>query len=83
MPQIAGVPAFLGLLAWLRAILRGGPAAERTAGELPAWQLAGRLYGRYFQSDELRGTAIERREHRAPKSRREIDGIAISRSCTR
>jgi len=89
VPQIAGVPrylyseAFLGLLGWLRAILRGAPAAQRTAGELPAWQLAGRIYGRYLQNDELRGTAIERREHRAPKSRREIDGIAITRSCTR
>jgi hypothetical protein len=56
VPQIAGVPRYVygdavrGALAWLRAIVSGGPA-RRTAGELPAWHLAGRLYGRYLQFD--------------------------------
>ena len=58
VPHIAGAPRYMykealrGLLTWLRTSLIGGPAAQRAAGELPAWQLAGRLYGRYCQSDE-------------------------------
>jgi glycosyltransferase involved in cell wall biosynthesis len=62
-PHIAGVPryvygeAFRGLLTWLRSMLPRGSAAQRTAGELPAWHLAGRLYGRYFLRDEPGGTS--------------------------
>jgi glycosyltransferase involved in cell wall biosynthesis len=61
-PQIAGVPryvygeAFRGLLTWVRSLLPRGTPAQRTAGELPAWHLAGRLYGRYFLGDEPDGT---------------------------
>ena len=35
------------LLRWLRAMRPRGSAAQRTAGELPLWHLAGRLYGRF------------------------------------
>ena len=58
VPHIAGAPRYMygdalrGLLTWLRTSLTGGPSARRTAGELPAWQLAGRLYGRHLQSDD-------------------------------
>jgi glucosyl-dolichyl phosphate glucuronosyltransferase len=54
-PQIGGVPRYVygdavrGLLAWLRAGLAGGTAAERSAAELPSWHLAGRLYGRFVR----------------------------------
>jgi hypothetical protein len=64
-PQIGGVPrylygeAFFGLVSWVGALLRPGAAAQRTAGELPAWHLAGRLYGHHF----LRGG----RPRRAPQ----------------
>jgi glycosyltransferase involved in cell wall biosynthesis len=57
-PLIAGVPRYVygetlrGLLAWLRSMLPRGSAAARTAGELPAWHLAGRLYGRYLLRDD-------------------------------
>ena len=65
-PLIAGVPRYVygdalrGLVTWLRASLPRGPASQRTAGELPSWHLAGRLYGRYFLRDE------PRRARRAP-----------------
>jgi glycosyltransferase involved in cell wall biosynthesis len=58
VPHIAGVPrylygaAFRGLLTWFRTVLSGGPAAQRMAGELPAWHLAGRLYGRHVHARE-------------------------------
>jgi glycosyltransferase involved in cell wall biosynthesis len=54
VPTIAGVPRYVfgdalrGVLTWMRGVLPGGRAADRTAGELPAWHLAGRLYGRYL-----------------------------------
>ena len=57
-PLIAGVPRYVygaalrGLVTWLRASLPYGSASQRTAGELPAWHLAGRLYGRYFLRHE-------------------------------
>ena len=57
-PHIAGVPRYVygealrGLLTWLRSTLPRGSATQRMAGELPAWHLAGRLYGRYFLRDE-------------------------------
>ncbi len=60
-PQIAGVPryvygeAFRGVLTWARSLLPRGSAAQRTAGELPVWHLAGRLYGRYFLRDDAGG----------------------------
>jgi glucosyl-dolichyl phosphate glucuronosyltransferase len=65
-PQLAGVPryvygdAFRGVLTWLGALLTGGPAAKRTAGELPAWHLAGRLYGRFWQRDDPRRGGADR-----------------------
>jgi glycosyltransferase involved in cell wall biosynthesis len=58
--HLAGVPryafgdAMRGLVRWVGAVLTGGPASTRTAGELPAWHLAGRIYGRYLQRDSLR-----------------------------
>jgi glucosyl-dolichyl phosphate glucuronosyltransferase len=74
--HIAGVPlyvygeAFRGLLTWLRSLLPRGSAAQRTAGELPAWHLAGRLYGRHFLRDEpgsprgtTRGDAVPSRHY--------------------
>jgi glucosyl-dolichyl phosphate glucuronosyltransferase len=67
-PQLGGVPryvygdAFRGVLAWIGAVLTGGPASKRTAGELPAWHLAGRLYGRYWQRDAPRRSAAEREQ---------------------
>jgi hypothetical protein len=48
--------AFRGALTWLRSLLPRGSAAQRTAGELPSWHLAGRLYGRHFLRDEPGGT---------------------------
>ncbi len=71
-PHIAGVPRYVygeavrGLLMWLRSILPGGSAARRTAGELPAWHLAGRLYGRYFLRDGPGGTRRAVRGAAAP-----------------
>jgi glycosyltransferase involved in cell wall biosynthesis len=68
VPHIAGVPrylygrAFRGLLIWLRAVLSGGPAARRMAGELPAWHLAGRLYGRHLRAKEQRHRASARNQ---------------------
>ena len=67
--EIAGVPrhvygeALRGLFAWWRTALSGGPAQVRMAGELPVWNLAGRLYGGH-----MRG----RRQHMAspPVARR-------------
>ena len=59
-PHLAGVPRYLygnalrGLLTWFRTILSAGAAAERMAGELPAWHLAGRLYGRHLCAKEQR-----------------------------
>ena len=52
-PQLAGAPRYVyghairGLLACVRATVSGGPRAERLAGELPVWRLAGHFYGRY------------------------------------
>jgi glucosyl-dolichyl phosphate glucuronosyltransferase len=60
VPHLAGVPryvygdAFRGLLTWFSTALSGGPAAQRLAGELRAWYLAGRLYGRHLRSKERR-----------------------------
>jgi glycosyltransferase involved in cell wall biosynthesis len=57
-PAIAGVPryvygeALFGLLQWLRAWLPGGSPAARSAGELPLWHLAGRLYARFAPRGE-------------------------------
>jgi glycosyltransferase involved in cell wall biosynthesis len=51
-PHIAGVPRYVwgealrGMGTWLKAGIGFGTAAERTAGELAVWHLAGRLYGR-------------------------------------
>ena len=58
--QLAGVPRYAfgdasrGLLRWVGAVVTGGPASARMAGELPAWHLAGRIYGRYLQRDDPR-----------------------------
>ena len=58
--HLAGVPRYAfgdavrGLFRWAGAALTGGPASIRTAAELPAWHLAGRLYGRYLQRDSPR-----------------------------
>jgi glucosyl-dolichyl phosphate glucuronosyltransferase len=58
--QLAGVPRYVygdvlrGLLRWVGAVVTGGAASTRTGGELPAWHLAGRLYGRYLQRDDTR-----------------------------
>jgi glucosyl-dolichyl phosphate glucuronosyltransferase len=62
-PNVAGVPRYVygeavrGMLTWLRSMLPRSQPAARTAGELPMWHLAGRLYGRYFLRDEPRGGA--------------------------
>jgi hypothetical protein len=70
-PHIAGVPryvygdAFRGLLTWLRSMRPRGSAADRTAGELPVWHLAGRLYGRCFLRGES-GIARPSRHDAAP-----------------
>ena len=64
--QLAGVPRYAfgdavrGLLGWIGAVARGGPRSARMAGELPAWHLAGRIYGRYLQRDDLRRQAGSR-----------------------
>ena len=53
LPHIAGVPRYVfgdalrGLWSCLRTALTGGPAQVRISGELPAWHLAGHLYGRH------------------------------------
>jgi glycosyltransferase involved in cell wall biosynthesis len=71
-PHIAGVPRYVygnairGLFTWLRAALPRGSAAQRTAGELPAWHLAGRLYGRHLLRDESGGVGRPIREDAAP-----------------
>jgi glucosyl-dolichyl phosphate glucuronosyltransferase len=68
--QAAGVPgvaygnALRGLLAWMGSVLTFRPASKRLAGELPAWHLAGQLYGRYLQRDDPRRTPGE--SHAAP-----------------
>ena len=60
MRQLAGVPRYAfgdavrGLLRWIGAVVTGGRASTRMAGELPAWHLAGRIYGRYLQRDDPR-----------------------------
>jgi hypothetical protein len=57
-PHIAAVPryaygeALRGALTLVRSFMPGGTAAARTAGELPAWHLAGRLYGRWLLRDQ-------------------------------
>jgi glucosyl-dolichyl phosphate glucuronosyltransferase len=57
-PQIAGVPRYVygeaarGAVVWLRSLLPGGSPAARSAGELPIWHLAGRLYGRFGRSGD-------------------------------
>jgi glycosyltransferase involved in cell wall biosynthesis len=57
-PHIAAVPryayreALSGAVLLLRSFMPGGTAAARTAGELPAWHLAGRLYGRWLLRDQ-------------------------------
>ena len=89
VPQIAGVPrylygdAFRGALTWLQTILSGGPAARRLTGELPAWHLAGRLYGRYLHSADERGEAFACREDAAAKPLQYGDGTSIIGSGTR
>jgi glycosyltransferase involved in cell wall biosynthesis len=71
-PHIAGVPRYVygdalrGVITWLRSVLRPDGAAQRTAGELPAWQLAGRLYGRYVLRDEPGGAGRLTRGDAAP-----------------
>jgi glycosyltransferase involved in cell wall biosynthesis len=53
LPHIAGVPRYVfgdalrGLWSCVRTTLMRGPAQVRISGELPAWHLAGHLYGRY------------------------------------
>jgi len=53
LPAIAGVPryvygrAFRSAGAWVNALLMHRGTAARLQAELPLWQLAGRLYGRY------------------------------------
>jgi glycosyltransferase involved in cell wall biosynthesis len=67
-PNVAGVPRYVygeavrGTLTWLGSMLPGGRPAERMAGELPVWHLAGRLYGRYFLRDEPGGIARATRD---------------------
>jgi glucosyl-dolichyl phosphate glucuronosyltransferase len=54
VPKIAGVPRFLfgeaarGLLRWAKLMVGRGAPADRFAAELPAWHLAGHLYGRHM-----------------------------------
>ena len=56
-PQVGGRPrpalveGVGSLVAWAIAFLPGGSAPRRTAGELPAWHLAGRLYGRLWHRE--------------------------------
>jgi glycosyltransferase involved in cell wall biosynthesis len=57
VPRYAFGDAFRGLLTWVGTVVTGGPASKRTAGELPSWHLAGRLYGRYLQRDDTRRNA--------------------------
>ena len=51
--SIGGIPryvygrAFRGIFAWMNASLMRRGTAARLQAELPLWQLAGRLYGRY------------------------------------
>jgi len=58
--QLAGVPRYAfgdavrGLLRWGGAVVTYRPASMRMAGELPAWHLAGRIYGRYLQRHDVR-----------------------------
>jgi glycosyltransferase involved in cell wall biosynthesis len=72
VPQVAGVPRYVygevlrGALTWLRSLLPRGSAAARTAGELPAWHLAGRLYGRYVLRDDSADSAPAARGDAAP-----------------
>jgi glycosyltransferase involved in cell wall biosynthesis len=55
VPVMAGVPryafgeALRGVGTWLRGALHLGGPADRMAGELAIWHLAGRLHGRYLQ----------------------------------
>jgi glycosyltransferase involved in cell wall biosynthesis len=59
LPAMAGVPryavgeALRGVVTWLRGVVPPGRPADRMAGELPIWHLAGRLYGRYLQRAPL------------------------------
>jgi glycosyltransferase involved in cell wall biosynthesis len=56
-PSIGGVPRYVygdalrGAAAWLRSLVRSGASAQRMAGELPIWRLAGQLYGRLWLGD--------------------------------
>jgi hypothetical protein len=82
-PQIAGVPRYVygevlrGALTWLRSLLPRGSAAARTAGELPAWHLAGRLYGRYFLRDDPADAAPAARGDAAPPRQYGDDAPAL------
>jgi glycosyltransferase involved in cell wall biosynthesis len=54
LPRYAYGDAVRGLLRWVRAVVTGGAPSTRIAGELPAWHLAGQIYGRYLQRDDSR-----------------------------
>jgi len=81
--HIGGVPlyvygeAFRGLRIWLRSFLPRGSAAQRTAGELPAWHLAGRLYGRHVLRDDASGTRRAAPGDAAPPPRYSDDAPAL------
>lgn len=81
--HIAGVPLYVygeavrGMLAWLRSMLPNGSPSRRTAGELPAWHLAGRLYGRHFLRDGRRGRRPAARGDAASPQRYGDDARAI------
>jgi glucosyl-dolichyl phosphate glucuronosyltransferase len=87
--QIAGVPryaigeAVFGLLTWLRALLPGGSAARRMAGELPLWHLAGRLYGRFWQRADPARSARAWRDELTGEPRQYADDSPIIDSSTR
>ena len=80
-PHIAGVPRYVyrdalrGLGTWLGTVLGGRPAAQRMAGELPAWHLAGRLYGRHLRAREQRRRTA--RDEPAAESVQYRDGTPV------
>jgi glycosyltransferase involved in cell wall biosynthesis len=88
-PQIAGLPRYVcgdvvrGALGWLGAIMSGGGPARRLAGELPAWHLAGRVYGRYLQRDETRRFGHTPAEDTLTKPLQYGDDRSIGESTTR
>ena len=49
VPRYAFGEALRGAMNWVRGVVPPSRPADRLAGELTIWHLAGRLYGRYLQ----------------------------------